>query len=249
MISVQGIWKSFDAGPVLRGVSLAAREEETLVILGKSGCGKSILLKMIVGLMKPDSGSILVDGNDIASLSYEQLRMVRYRFGFLFQGAALFDSLTVGENIALGLRRGRSLREEEIREKVRDSLDRVGLGAIEHQMPSSLSGGMKKRVGLARAIAPGPTYILYDEPTTGQDLETADGISLLINDLRTSLGVTAIVVTHDIHSAFIVGDRFAILDGGVTLATGTREEIEKSSNEDVQKYITTSLSDNRMLKP
>ena len=249
MISVQGIWKSFDAGPVLRGVSLAAREEETLVILGKSGCGKSILLKMIVGLMKPDSGSILVDGNDIASLSYEQLRMVRYRFGFLFQGAALFDSLTVGENIALGLRRGRSLREEEIREKVRDSLDRVGLGAIEHQMPSSLSGGMKKRVGLARAIAPGPTYILYDEPTTGLDLETADGISLLINDLRTSLGVTAIVVTHDIHSAFIVGDRFAILDGGVTLATGTREEIEKSSNEDVQKYITTSLSDNRMLKP
>lgn len=249
MISVQGIWKSFDAGPVLRGVSLAAQEEETLVILGKSGCGKSILLKMIVGLMKPDSGSILVDGNDIASLSYEQLRMVRYRFGFLFQGAALFDSLTVGENIALGLRRGRSLREEEIREKVRDSLDRVGLGAIEHQMPSSLSGGMKKRVGLARAIAPGPTYILYDEPTTGLDLETADGISLLINDLRTSLGVTAIVVTHDIHSAFIVGDRFAILDGGVTLATGTREEIEKSSNEDVQKYITTSLSDNRMLKP
>lgn len=249
MISVQGIWKSFDAGPVLRGVSLEAREEETLVILGKSGCGKSILLKMIVGLMKPDSGSILVDGNDIASLSYEQLRMLRYRFGFLFQGAALFDSLTVGENIALGLRRGRSLREEEIREKVRDSLDRVGLGAIEQQMPSSLSGGMKKRVGLARAIAPGPTYMLYDEPTTGLDLETADGISLLINDLRTSLGVTAIVVTHDIHSAFIVGDRFAILDGGMTLATGTREEIEKSSNEDVQKYITTSLSDNRMLKP
>jgi phospholipid/cholesterol/gamma-HCH transport system ATP-binding protein len=248
MIRVSDIRKSFDAGPVLRGVSLEAQEEETLVILGKSGCGKSILLKMIVGLMKPDSGSILVDGNDVTSMSYEQLRMLRYKFGFLFQGAALFDSLTVGENIALGLRRGRSLSEEEILKRVRDSLDLVGLGAIEHQMPSSLSGGMKKRVGLARAIAPDPTYILYDEPTTGLDLATADGISLLINDLRTSLGVTAIVVTHDIHSAFIVGDRFAILDGGVTLTTGTREEIENSSNEDVQKYITTSLSDNRMQK-
>lgn len=249
MISVREIGKTFDAEPVLRGVSFEAREKETLVVLGKSGCGKSILLRMIIGLMKADKGSILVDGNDVTSMTYEQLRQLRYRFGFLFQGAALFDSLTVGENIALGLRRRRLFTEEQIWVKVRRALELVGLGSIEQQMPSSLSGGMQKRVGLARAIAPDPSYVLYDEPTTGLDLESADGISLLINDLRTSLGATAIVVTHDIHSAFIVGDRFAILEGGVTLTTGTREEIESSEIEGVQKYIKTSLSNTRIQKP
>jgi phospholipid/cholesterol/gamma-HCH transport system ATP-binding protein len=243
MISVRDIWKSFDGEPVLRGVGFEARDKETLVVLGRSGCGKSILLKMIIGLMKPDRGSILVDGVDVTSMPYEQLRQVRYRFGFLFQGAALFDSLTVGENVALGLRRQRSFSEEEIWKNVHRALDLVGLSSTEDHMPFSLSGGMRKRVGLARAIAPNPTYVLYDEPTTGLDLETADGISLLINDLRASLGVTAIVVTHDIHSAFIVGDRFAVLDGGVTLAAGTRKEIENSEIEGVQRIIKTSLSD------
>ncbi|MGB6649315.1 MAG: ATP-binding cassette domain-containing protein, partial [Bacteroidota bacterium] len=154
---------------------------------------------------------------------------------------ALFDSLTVEENIALPLQRDRAKSENQIRERVRAALELVGLGPIERAMPASLSGGMKKRVGLARAIAPNPRYVLYDEPTTGLDVETADGISLLINDLRTTLGVTSIVVTHDIHSAFLVGDRFAILDGGVTVATGTREEIQKSEDEKVRKYINSSL--------
>jgi len=245
MVTVSNLWKSFEGKPVLRGVHLDVQEKETLVVLGKSGCGKSILLKMIIGLMKPDAGSILVDSSDVVTMTYSQLRALRFHFGFLFQGAALFDSLTVGENIALPLRRGGRWQERVIGDRVRTALDLVGLGAIENVMPATLSGGMKKRVGLARAIVPHPRYMLYDEPTTGLDVETADGISLLINDLRSRLGGTSIVVTHDIHSAFLVGDRFAILDGGVTLITGTREEIENSRDEDVRKYISSSLSTSR----
>jgi len=241
MITVRNIWKAFDTGPVLRGVNLDVEEEETLVVLGKSGCGKSVLLKTIIGLIQPDAGSVTVDGSELGGLTYRQLRALRFKFGFLFQGAALFDSLTVEENIALPLRRDWTKSEDQIRERVRTALDLVGLGPIESAMPASLSGGMKKRVGLARAIAPNPSYVLYDEPTTGLDLETADGISMLINDLRERLGVTSIVVTHDIHSAFLVGDRFAVLDGGVTLVTGTREEIMNSEDENVRKYIDSSL--------
>ncbi|HXX64698.1 MAG TPA: ATP-binding cassette domain-containing protein [Bacteroidota bacterium] len=252
MISIREIRKSFNERPVLRGVSIDAQDRETLVVLGKSGCGKSVMLKMIVGLMKPDSGQILVDGSNVLTLTYPRLRELRFKFGLLFQGAALFDSLTVGENIALALRRGRAkeeleLNEDEIAERVSFALEVVGLGAIENTMPADLSGGMKKRVGLARAIVPRPRYMLYDEPTTGLDMETADEINLLINDLRSKLGVTSIVVTHDIHSAFVVGDRFAILDRGMTLMTGTRQEVEKSTNEDVQKYISSSISNSRVI--
>jgi phospholipid/cholesterol/gamma-HCH transport system ATP-binding protein len=242
MITLREIWKGFGAVSVLRGVNLEARDGETLVVLGRSGCGKSVLLKMIVGLLKPDGGSILVDGNDVPAMSYPQLRELRFDFGVLFQGAALFDSLSVGENIALALQRKTKGDRRATREKMHDALELVGLGSIEKMMPAALSGGMRKRVGLARAIAPRPRYLLYDEPTTGLDLESADGISLLINSLRTTLGITSIVVTHDIHSAFVVGNRFAILEGGVALTTGTKEELEQSSNEDVRKYISTSLS-------
>jgi phospholipid/cholesterol/gamma-HCH transport system ATP-binding protein len=245
MITVDHIHKSFDGTAVLRGVSFAVADGETLVVLGRSGCGKSVLLKMIIGLMKPDAGAIVVDGENVVDLDYRRLQTLRLQFGFLFQSAALFDSLTVGDNIALALRRERNLTEEEIRIRVREALELVGLGSIEDAMPSRLSGGMRKRVGLARAIVSRPRYVLYDEPTTGLDLATADDISLLINDLRTKLGVTSIVVTHDIHSAFIVGGRFAILDGGVTLMTGTRQELEHSSDEDVRKYIASSLSSPR----
>jgi phospholipid/cholesterol/gamma-HCH transport system ATP-binding protein len=182
-------------------------------------------------------------------LTYRELRELRFRFGFLFQGAALFDSLSVEENIALSLQRNKTKSQSEIRERVRAALDLVGLGDVESTMPANLSGGMKKRVGLARAIAPNPHYILYDEPTTGLDLETADGISTLINDLRAELGVTSIVVTHDLHSAFLVGDRFAVMDGGVTLATGTREEIQKSKDENVRKYIESSLRKEKRDEP
>jgi len=242
MITVRNIWKAFDTGPVLRGVNLDVHERETLVVLGKSGCGKSVLLKTIIGLIRPDVGSISVDGSPLERMKYRQLQELRCKFGFLFQGAALFDSLTVEENIALPLRRDRGVRDQQIQERVREALDLVGLGPIEKTLPASLSGGMKKRVGLARAIAPRPRYILYDEPTTGLDVETADGISMLINNLRATLGVTSIVVTHDIHSAFLVGDRFAILDAGVTLATGTRDEIQNSVDENVRKYINSSLA-------
>jgi phospholipid/cholesterol/gamma-HCH transport system ATP-binding protein len=250
MITIRNIRKSFDERPILHGVNIDVRDRETLVVLGRSGGGKSVMLKMIVGLLKPDSGSITVDGSDVLSMTYPRLRELRFKFGFLFQGAALFDSLTVGENVALALRRGRAkdeleLNEVEIAERVSYALDVVGLKNTERALPSNLSGGMKKRVGLARAIVPSPRYMLYDEPTTGLDMETADEINVLINDLRTKLGVTSIVVTHDIHSAFVVGDRFAILDGGKTLMTGTRAEIENSTNEDVRKYISSSLSTSR----
>jgi len=242
MIVIRNIRKSFEGHTVLRGVSLDVRDGETLVILGESGCGKTVLLKMIIGLLKPDNGSITVDGSDVVSMSYKDLQKLRFDFGLLFQSAALFDSLTVGENIALALRRTKGLSEQDIGERVRNALDLVRLERVEQEMPSQLSGGMRKRVGLARAIAPNPRYLLYDEPTTGLDMTTADEISLLIKDLRAKLGVTSIVVTHDLHSAFVVGDRFAILGGGVTLFAGTRHEIEQSPDERVQKYLASSLS-------
>jgi phospholipid/cholesterol/gamma-HCH transport system ATP-binding protein len=250
MITIRDIRKSFDERPILRGVNIDVRDRETLVVLGRSGGGKSVMLKMILGLLKPDSGTISVDGTDVLTMTYPRLRELRFKFGFLFQGAALFDSLSVGENVALALRRGRAtheleLNEAEIADRVSYALEVVGLKNTERAMPANLSGGMKKRVGLARAIVPRPRYMLYDEPTTGLDMETADEINVLINDLRTKLGVTSIVVTHDIHSAFVVGDRFAILDGGKTLMTGTRTEIENSTDDDVRKYISSSLSTSR----
>jgi len=249
MILIRDIRKSFDGNPVLRGVSFDVPDGETLVILGGSGCGKTILLKMIIGLLKPDNGSIIVDGSDVISMSYPDLQKIRFNFGLLFQSAALFDSLTVGENIALALRRTKGLSEQEIANRVRNALDLVRLERVEHEMPSQLSGGMRKRVGLARAIAPNPRYVLYDEPTTGLDIPTADEINLLIRDLRVKLGVTSIVVTHDLHSAFVVGDRFTILEGGVAMFAGTRQEIEQSQDERVRKYVSSSLSTQGTLRP
>ncbi|MCX6137649.1 MAG: ATP-binding cassette domain-containing protein [Ignavibacteriales bacterium] len=242
MILIENIWKQFSGKQVHRGISFDVREKETLVVLGKSGGGKSVLLKMVIGLIKPDAGRILVDGKNVVEMTYPELRALRFKFGFLFQGAALFDSMTVGENIALSLRRHADFAHGEIRDRIDYALHIVGLDNVQHVMPSSLSGGMKKRVGLARSIALTPRYMLYDEPTTGLDVATADGINLLINELRSSLGVTSIVVTHDIHSAFVVGDRFAVLEKGETLMTGTREEIQNSDNEEVRKYINSSIS-------
>jgi phospholipid/cholesterol/gamma-HCH transport system ATP-binding protein len=245
MIQVCDIRKSFDGVPVLRGVSFDVRDRETMVVLGKSGGGKTVLLKTIIGLLQPDAGSILVDGREVVGMPYPLLRELRFEFGFLFQGAALFDSLTVGENIALALQRRRKISRGEVKDRIHAALEMVGLGSVAGVIPSSLSGGMRKRVGLARAIAPSPRYILYDEPTSGLDVETADEINLLMNDLRGKLGVTSIVVTHDIHSAFLVGDRFAVLNDGVMVMTGTRDELEKTMDEDVRKYISSSLSPSR----
>ena len=217
------------------------RDNETLVIIGRSGGGKSVLLKMIIGLIKPDSGAIKVDGKDVLAMTYKQLQRMRFKFGFLFQGAALFDSMTVGENIELALRRHSDYQSADISERVKFALGLVKLQNVEHLMPSNISGGMKKRVGLARAIALTPKYMLYDEPTTGLDVETADGINLLINELKTMLGVTSIVVTHDVHSAFVVGDRFAIFENGQFIMTGTKDDIRNSSNPEVRKYIESDI--------
>jgi phospholipid/cholesterol/gamma-HCH transport system ATP-binding protein len=245
MIRVRNVQKKFDDTPVLRSVSFDVEDRETFVILGKSGGGKSVLLKTIIGLVQPEAGSILVDEREVVGMPYPRLRALRQEFGFLFQGAALFDSLTVRENIALAFHRRTRMGEREIKEGVMYALRMVGLEKAAEAMPASLSGGMRKRVGLARAIAANPHYILFDEPTTGLDVETADGINLLLNDLRAKLGVTSIVVTHDIHSAFLIGDRFAILDGGTILMAGTREELQNTRNEDVRKYISSSLSPSR----
>jgi phospholipid/cholesterol/gamma-HCH transport system ATP-binding protein len=242
MIRIRDVYKSFGEKKVLQGVSFDVRDKETLVVLGKSGGGKSVLLRMIVGLVKPDAGLIEVDGRSVQSLGYRDLRLLRLKFGFLFQGAALFDSMSVGQNIALALQRLPGYTESEVEDRVSYALSVVGLDNTENLLPASLSGGMRKRVGLARAIAPAPRYMLYDEPTTGLDVETADDINLLINELRSKIGVTSIVVTHDIHSAFVVGDRFAVLDRGQTLMTGTQEEVVNSPDEEVRKYISSSLA-------
>lgn len=241
MIVLTNIWKSFGDKQVHNGVNLTVNDRETTVILGRSGGGKSVLLKMIIGLIKPDSGSIMVDGKEVTGMSFRQLQRLRFKFGFLFQGAALFDSMTVGENIMLALRRHSDYTEADIQEKMRYALNLVKLDNVHHLMPSSLSGGMKKRVGLARAIALTPKYMLYDEPTTGLDVETADGINVLINDLKSELGVTSIVVTHDVHSAFVVGDRFGIFEQGQFIAQGTKDEIRGSSNDNVRKYIESEI--------
>lgn len=241
MIQLTNIWKRFGEKQVHCGVNLEVRDNETLVIIGRSGGGKSVLLKMIIGLIKPDSGAIVVDGKEVQSLTYKQLQRMRFKFGFLFQGAALFDSMTVGENIELALRRHSDYKSVDISERVKYALSLVKLQNVEHLMPSNISGGMKKRVGLARAIALTPKYMLYDEPTTGLDVETADGINLLINELKTMLGVTSIVVTHDIHSAFVVGDRFAIFENGQFIMTGTKDDIRNSPNPEVRKYIESDI--------
>ncbi|MBP9212313.1 MAG: ATP-binding cassette domain-containing protein [Bacteroidetes bacterium] len=241
MIQLTNIWKRFGEKQVHQGVNLEVRDHETLVILGRSGGGKSVLLKMIIGLLKPDSGSIVVDGKEVTTLTYKQLQRLRFKFGFLFQGAALFDSMTVGQNIELALRRHSDFKDADIEERVQYALELVKLKNVEQLMPSNISGGMKKRVGLARAIALTPKYMLYDEPTTGLDVETADGINLLINELKTTLGVTSIVVTHDIHSAFVIGDRFAIFENGQFIMTGTKDDIRNSPNPEVRKYIESEI--------
>jgi len=241
MIVLSNIWKSFGDKEVHRGANLEVRQNETLVIIGRSGGGKSVLLKMIIGLIKPDSGSVLVDDKEVTTMNFRQLQRLRMKFGFLFQGAALFDSMTVGQNIELALRRHSDYKAGDIHERVTYALSLVKLENVEHLMPSSMSGGMKKRVGLARAIALTPKYMLYDEPTTGLDVETADGINLLINELKDSLGVTSIVVTHDIHSAFVIGDRFAIFENGKFIMTGTKEDIKASTDPEVRKYIESDI--------
>jgi len=240
MIRINNLHKSFVGNRVLRGVNLEIKEGETITIIGGSGCGKSVLLKHIVGLLKPEVGEIEIDGQEITRLGMEELAEVQKKFGMLFQGAALFDSLTVGENISFGLRMLTDLDEREIRRIVSEKLSLVGLEGIEQLMPAELSGGMKKRVALARAIATNPKYILYDEPSTGLDPIMADVINNLILDLQKKLKITSIVVTHDMVTAYKVSDRIAMLYQGQIEEIGTPEEIKETKNSVVRQFITGS---------
>ncbi len=237
MIIVSNLQKSFGPKQVLKGVNLKIYDGESLVILGPSGCGKSVLLKHIIGLMKPDGGQVLIDGEDITRFEQKKLDALRMRMGMLFQSAALFDSLNVEENVAFGLRRHTSLTSRAVHHIVSEKLELVGLPGTNYLMPSELSGGMRKRVGLARAIAMEPEIILYDEPTTGLDPIMTSAIDELHLSLKERLGVTSIVVTHDLKSAYRVCDRIALHFGGQIVEIGTREEIINSPNPVVQQFI------------
>jgi len=240
MIQIRGVHKSFDGNHVLRGLDLDVEQGETMVVIGRSGGGKSVLLKHIIGLMKPDEGSIMVAGHDVSSMDKRRLNELRTMFGMVFQSAALFDSLTVAENVGFGLSRLTDMDDRGIASKVAEKLELVGLAGIESLRPAELSGGMRKRVGLARALAMDPQIVLYDEPTTGVDPILAASINELVRDLNTRLGVTSVVVTHDMASANTVGDRVAMLYQGAIRAVGTPEEMQRSDDAVVQQFIQGS---------
>jgi phospholipid/cholesterol/gamma-HCH transport system ATP-binding protein len=238
MIRIVDLHKSFGTKKVLQGVNLEIGEGETMVIIGQSGSGKSVLLKHIIGMLKPDRGRVFIDDVDITGLREDALQPVLRKFGMLFQGAALFDSLTVGENVAFGLRRYTKNTKKEIEAIVSESLEKVGLRGVEGLMPHELSGGMKKRVGLARAIAYKPQIILYDEPSTGIDPIRADSINDLINQMKRDLCVTSVVITHDMVSCYKVADRIAMLYNGVIIEIGSPAEIQATANPIVQQFIS-----------
>lgn len=237
MIELKNVYKSFGDKNVLNGVNLTINKGETLVIIGKSGCGKSVMLKHIIGLMKPDKGEVIIEGRNIVNLSRKDVYTVRKKFGFLFQGAALFDSMSVEENVGLGLRENRRLKDKEISRIVAEKLELVGLPGIQNMSPSDLSGGMKKRVSLARAIADEPEYILYDEPTTGLDPVMSDNIDELIRDLADKLKVTSIIVTHDIFSVIEVAQRVVMMEGGVVYFSGTPKELFDSDDTMITEFL------------
>ncbi len=237
MIKIVDLAKTFGGKKVLQGLSLEVKWGETMVVIGQSGSGKSVLLKHLIGLLRPDSGEIYIDGQEITGLRDDALQKIARKFGMLFQSAALFDSLTVGENVAFGLKRYTDHPPEEIDRIVRDSLAKVGLKDIERLMPYELSGGMKKRVGLARAIAYKPEIILYDEPSTGIDPIRADAINDLIIGLKKDLCVTSVIITHDMVSSYKVADRIAMLYEGRIVEVGTPDEIQASANPVVQQFI------------
>lgn len=240
MIRVIELYKSFNSKKVLRGVDLEVKKGESMVVIGGSGSGKSVLIKHIIGILTPDSGKVVIDDVDITSLKEGDLNEIRKKFGMLFQGAALFDSLSVWENVGFGLRQHRGMKDNEIRAIASEKLGMVGLAGIENLMPSDLSGGMRKRVGLARAIAMDPEILLYDEPTTGIDPIMADVINDLIIEMREKLKVTSIAITHDMVSAYKIADRIAMLYMGKIVSVGTPEEIKNSDNAIVKQFITGS---------
>ena len=238
MIEIINLCKSFEDHVVLDNLNLNIEKGETMVIIGRSGCGKSVLLKHIIGIMKPDSGQVIIDNADITRLDQKELNDLRMKFGMLFQGAALFDSLNVGENVGFALYEHSDLTSSRIGKRVSECLSHVDLYGIEHLKPAELSGGMKKRVGLARAIAVNPEIIMYDEPTTGVDPIMGDAINELIVGLHDKLNVTSIAVTHDMVSAYKIADRIAMLYEGKIIEVGTPQEIKNTKNAVVRQFIT-----------
>ena len=237
MIEVRNLTKRFGSHLILNQVSFRVETGESVVIIGRSGGGKSVLLKHLIGLLKPEAGGVLIDGENIVPMDERQLLHVRRKFGMLFQGAALFDSMTVAENIAFPFRRERSLPEAEIARRVSQVLEMLDLPGIENKNPSELSGGMRKRVGLARAIVYQPQIVLYDEPTTGLDPIASDSIDKLILRVRDRLDVTTVVVTHDMRSARRLGQRILMLHDQTIYTTGTPEEVFRSSDPIVRQFI------------
>ncbi|MCC7001498.1 MAG: ABC transporter ATP-binding protein [Gemmatimonadaceae bacterium] len=238
MIRFDNVHKAFGANEVLRGFTLDVNEGETMVIIGFSGTGKSVAIKHIVGLLEPDEGTVHVDGVDVGTLTRRELYALRAKIGYVFQFAALFDSMTVAENVAMGLRKQGGLTTAQIDERVREALDLVDLEpGVGEKLPSELSGGMRKRVGLARAIALRPKYLLYDEPTTGLDPVTSAIIDDLMVRMQRQLGVTGIVITHDMRSAYTVGTRIAMLYEGKVRQVGTVDEIKHSIDPIVRQFI------------
>ncbi len=240
MIRIRGLRKRLGEKQVLDGVDLDIEAGKTVVIMGRSGSGKSVLLKHVIGLMIPDEGSIAVGDQELVGMRERELDAVRRRFGMLFQSAALFDSLSVGDNVGLVLREHLRLDDAEVRQRVAQRLEWVGLSGVEAMKPASLSGGMRKRVGLARALAMDPEYILYDEPTTGLDPITADAIDQLIRGVQARLGVTSVVVTHDMSSAYKVADRMVLLHGGRIVFSGTPEQARTTSDPVVRQFVEGS---------
>jgi len=240
MIDIIDVHKHFGDLQVLRGLSLSVEKGESMTVIGGSGSGKSVLLKHIIGLLFPDRGRVIVGGQELNKLDEYGLNELRKKFGMLFQGAALFDSLTVWENVGFSLKQHTKLSDKEIRKVATDKLALVGLKDIEDKMPADLSGGMKKRVGLARAIAMNAEIILYDEPTTGLDPISADSINDLIVDLRKKLGVTSVAITHDMQSAYKISDRIAMLYKGEIQEIGTPEQIKNTVNPIVRQFISGS---------
>jgi len=237
LIRLVDVYKSFGPKRVLQGFTLDVLEGETMVIIGYSGSGKSVAIKHIVGLLEPDSGRVIVDDFEVPKLSRRDLYKLRARIGYVFQFAALFDSFTIGDNVAMGLRKQQELSETEIQRRVHEALELVDLPNVADRFPAELSGGMRKRVGIARAIALRPKYILYDEPTTGLDPVTSAVIDQLMVRMRDMLGVTGIVITHDMRSAYTVGTRIAMLYEGRVRQAGTVDEIRQTTDPIVRQFI------------
>lgn len=237
MIQLKDVYKAFGEKKVLQGFSLDVKEGETMVIIGFSGTGKSVAIKHIVGLLEPDAGEVWVDNVRVDTLPRRELVKLRSKIGYVFQFAALFDSLSIGENVAMGLRKQGELSKAEIDKRVDESLALVDLEDVAHRFPAELSGGMRKRVGIARAVALRPKYILYDEPTTGLDPVTSAVIDELMVRMRDTLGVTGIVITHDMRSAYRVGTRIAMLYEGTVRQVGTVDEIQHSTDPVVRQFI------------